>query len=135
MPRAVIRVAVVWMALALSMTAPKAWAADQAHVAVLFFSSRDCHRCTHVSMLLDSLRERYPVRVKKYDIARPSDYALFEKLEAIHAEGRFDVPLVIVGDSILIGEDKIIGELETIVDRLRYSGGAGFPYLGVPDKK
>jgi hypothetical protein len=97
---------------------------------VVFFSSRDCPRCASVSKFIRVLRKRYPVRVKKLNIDRPLDYALFERLEAIHAEERFAVPLVMVGQSILMGEDEITGKLEKIVRRFAQSGGAPLPYLG-----
>lgn len=102
---------------------------------VVFFSSKDCSRCMSVNKFIRVLRKRYPVRLKKLNIDKPRDYALFERLEAIHAEERFAVPLVMVGQDILMGEDEITGKLERIVRRLARSGGAPLPYLGPKGRK
>jgi hypothetical protein len=106
----------------------------QAPVWVVFFFSKDCPRCASVSRFIKILRKRYPVRLKKVNIDQPRDYALFERLEAIHSEERFAVPLVMVGQAILMGEDEIMGKLESIVRRLARSGGASLPYLGPKGK-
>lgn len=105
-----------------------------APVWVVFFFSKDCPRCASVSRFIKILRQRYPVRLKKINIDQPREYALFERLEAIHAEERFAVPLVMVGQVILMGEDKITEQLESIVRRLSRSGGAPLPYLGPKGK-
>ena len=40
------------------------------------------------------------------------------------------MPLVMVGESILMGEEEITGKLEKTVRSLARSGGSPFPYLG-----
>jgi hypothetical protein len=70
------------------------------------------------------------VRVKTFDIDRPEDCRLFDRLEAIHGESKFAVPMVMLGESILIGEETIIKNLEKTVQRLSCAGGASLPYLG-----
>ena len=97
---------------------------------LVFFSSKDCGRCGHVKDLIDALSGEYPLKVKTFDISRPDDYALFGRVEAIHARKKFAVPLVLVGDSILIGEKRITARLEKTVSRLTRGGGAALPYLG-----
>ncbi len=98
---------------------------------VVFFSSRDCPRCESVKLLLKALKLSYPsVRTRVFDVAREKDYALFRRLESIHSDGEFAVPLVMVGESILEGEDQIAAKLEKTVKRLSRSGGAPLPYLG-----
>jgi hypothetical protein len=97
---------------------------------VVLFSSRDCPRCDSVKELLQSLKSAYPVRTKVFDVAQDKDYALFRKLESIHSENEFAVPLVMVGESIIQGEDHIAAELEPTVKRLSRGRGAPLPYLG-----
>jgi hypothetical protein len=99
-------------------------------VGVVFFSSATCPRCDHVKELLQSMRGHYPLRIKKFDIEKKPHDDLFSRLEVIHGAERFAVPLVIVGDNILIGEDRIGAELEPLVRSLAKAGGAPFPYLG-----
>lgn len=97
---------------------------------VVFFASRDCPHCESARDLLRNLQKKYPIRVKRFDIDRPDDYVLFHKLEKIHSENRFGVPLILVGDSIIQGEEKIIRSLEETVRKLTEAGGAPLPYLG-----
>ncbi len=104
-------------------------------VCLVFFFSRDCPHCERVLDLIEAVKKDFPVKVKKYDIDGKADYELFMKLEKIHSEGKFSVPLVILGDSILIGEHDIITNLEPTVRKLSKLDGAGFPYLGDSDKK
>ena len=98
---------------------------------VVFFSSRDCPRCESVKLLLKALKSSHPfVRTRVFDVERERDYALFRCLESIHSDREFAVPLVMVGESILEGEDQIAAKLEQTVKRLSRSGGAPLPYLG-----
>ena len=96
---------------------------------VVFFASRDCPHCESPRDLIRNLQKKYPIRVKRFDIDRPDDYALFHKLENIHSENRFGVPLILVGDSIIQGEEKIIRTIEETVRELTKAGGAPLPYL------
>ncbi len=97
---------------------------------LVFFSSKDCGRCAQVKDLIDVLASEYPLKVKVFDVSNDTDYALLRRLEAIHARKKFSVPLVIVGDSILMGERRITAGLEKIVSRLARGPGASLPYLG-----
>jgi len=99
-------------------------------VGVVFFSSRNCPLCTNVKELLKNMKATYPIRVRTFDIEREGDYLLFERMESIHGRGKFSVPLIMLGETILMGEDEIAGKLEKTVRRLAVSGGAPFPYLG-----
>ena len=76
------------------------------------------------------LASEYPLKVKTFDVSRDEDYVLLSKLEAIHARKKFAVPLVLVGDSILVGEKRIMARLEKTVSRLTRGGGGALPYLG-----
>jgi len=102
---------------------------------VVVFSSADCPRCVHVDDVIRTQQKKYPLRIRRFGIDKPEHYALFKALEAIHGEQAFGVPLVILGESILIGEDEINRTLEKNVKGLSRAGGAGPPYLGDFDKK
>lgn len=97
---------------------------------VVFFASRDCPHCESARDLLRALQKKYPIRLKQFDIDRPDDYALLHKLGEIHSEKGFGVPLILVGDSIIQGEAKIIQDLEGTIRKLTKAGGAPLPYLG-----
>lgn len=97
---------------------------------IAFFSSKNCPKCTVVKQIIREMRSGYPIKVREFDIGKRSHYDLMVKLEAIHSDKEFAVPLVLVGDTILMGEDEITSRLEPIVGRLADSGGSPLPYLG-----
>ncbi len=97
-----------------------------------FFSSQDCPMCRNVKHLLADLRKSYRFRFKQFDIDNPSDYKLFERLESIHSTGSFSVPLILIGNSVLMGERQIARKLEGTIRSLARSGGSPLPYLGAP---
>jgi len=103
---------------------------EAATVWLVFFSSRNCPKCATVKQLIRSMRKEYPLKVRLFDIGKQPDYELMERLEAIHSANKFSVPLVLVGDEILMGEDDITAHLEQTVSRLADTGGAPLPYLG-----
>jgi len=97
---------------------------------LVFFFSKDCPHCESVKDLTKALSGKYPVRVKNFNIDDQADYAVYSKLEAIHARDKFSVPLIMVGDEILMGETEIAGKLEEKIRGLNAAGGSGLPYLG-----
>ena len=60
--------------------------------------------------------------MKSFSIDNELDYTLYARMEAIHSSDKFSVPLIIVGDDILIGEKEITAELEKKVQRLSEAG-------------
>lgn len=133
---------VLCLVMAMHLSAYPLAAASGSHAArkkghtvwVVFFSSHDCPRCESVRELLKALKSTYPVRTRVFDVEKEKDYALFRKLEKIHTDGEFAVPLVMVGESIIEGEDQIAAKLEPTVRRLSRGRGAPLPYLGKDDK-
>ena len=110
----------------------KARPAKSKTVWIVMFSSSECPHCESAKELVGLLKNKYPVRTKIFDIGREPDQAVFNNFETIHAPEKFSVPLVLVGDSILMGENEISGRLEGIVRKLARSGGSRLPYLGPP---
>jgi hypothetical protein len=101
----------------------------------VFFVSHDCAKCEAAKELVEVLQLRYPLRVKRYDISKESDYAVYRAMEAIHSDKGFFVPLILVGDKILMGEHEILDNLESAVKKLHVAGGTAPPYIGPVDKK
>ncbi len=101
-----------------------------APVWLVFFSSTGCSKCRVVKQLIHGLRNEYPLKIRVFDIDKQSHYELMERLEAIHSREKFSVPLVLIGDTILMGEDNITAQLEETIRRLAAKGGAPLPYLG-----
>lgn len=97
----------------------------------VYFGSSDCPVCEHVQPLLRSLVNDYGLRIRSYDITRPDDYLVFERIESIHGSpGKFSVPMVIVGENILVGEKQIQNNLGRLVQKYVRDSGAPLPYLG-----
>jgi len=97
---------------------------------IVFFNSRDCPQCESAKTLIDALKKSHnSIRVKSFDVEDERNYSLFKKIEGIHGREKFSVPLVIVGEHILIGPEAIEKRLEPIVTGLA-GCGAGLPYLG-----
>jgi len=97
---------------------------------LVFFSSSTCPHCEQVKELTSALRGKYPIRVRTFDIDKEKDYALFTAMESIHSQEKFSVPLIIAGETILIGEKEITSKLEAEVRKLALTGGARLPYMG-----
>ncbi len=97
----------------------------------VYFGSSDCPVCEHVQPLLRGLVNDYGLRIRYYDITRPDDYLVFERIESIHGSpGKFSVPMVIVGENILVGERQIQNNLGRLVQKYVSDSGARLPYLG-----
>ena len=99
-------------------------------VGIVYFSSNDCPHCRRIQNEIRRIQRRYPVKLRSFNIDNLKAYELFSKLESIHSTEGFGVPLIMLGDSILMGEDEIKKRLEPTVRRLMKSGGSPLPYLG-----
>lgn len=132
----------VWAAVAMLVltlaavpgrTAPPAAREPRGTVWIVYFSSRDCPFCTGVARLLRGLAKKYPIAVKKFNVDKPQDAALLERIEAVHAAGRLSVPVVMLDETILMGEEQITARLESAVRACAAAGGSALPYLGPAD--
>jgi thiol-disulfide isomerase/thioredoxin len=103
---------------------------------LVYFLSSDCVKCEHVKKLIDGLKAKYPVKTKSFDIDQKANNELMQRLQSIHSDRKFAVPLVMVGETVLMGEKEISAKLEGAVRKFAKSGGARVPYLGqAPDGK
>ena len=121
----------VFLCVGHASAAPTKGKAAKNAVGIVFFAAHDCPRCENVKDLMKVLKARYPLRVKDFDVDKEADYALFKRIEAIHAADKFAVPLVMVGESILMGEDEITGKLEKTVTYPRSVWRLVLPLPGV----
>ncbi len=99
-------------------------------IGIVFFAEHDCPHCESVEDLLQVLKIKYPLRIKKFDVEKEADYKLLKRIESIHSAEKLSVPVILVGESIIMGEDEINAKLEKTVRALARSGGSPFPYLG-----
>lgn len=113
-----------------SQTERKAGKQKRTVVWMVFFSSSDCPKCESAKLLIEAMKSKYVIRVKTFDVERDKDYALFRDLQAIHSPEGFSVPLILLGNTILAGEEEINAKLDATIRGLAKSGGATLPYLG-----
>ena len=91
-------------------------------VVVTVFTSSECPFCENVKELVDDLKTTLPIKIEMFDINEPADYDLFSKIEATHKGERFAVPLVIVGNTVLIGQSQIFSKLEDTIKKAEING-------------
>ena len=107
---------------------------------IVYFTSAECPHCQAVlGEVLTPLQEEYgdQLQIKVVDISDPDspgglDAAHYEML--VYAEKAFDVPpevqglpMVVVGEEALVGEDTIRDRLPDLVDNYLASGGTDWP--------
>jgi glutaredoxin len=91
-------------------------------VVVTVFTSSECPFCENVKELVDDLKTTLPIKIEMFDINQPADYDLFSKIEATHKGERFAVPLIIVGDTVLMGQSQIFNKLEDTIKKAEING-------------
>ncbi len=114
------------------MPADRSWAGRKnsaPDIWLVYFGSSDCPQCETINILLDKLSNKNRLKIKHYDIEDDKNYALFKKVESIHGESKFSVPLIIISDDILVGVDEIKSKLPKFIKSLAKKG-ADPPYLG-----
>jgi glutaredoxin len=100
---------------ALAQNSPPKDSNSEHWVVVTFFTSSDCPFCENVKELLEDLKTRFPIRTDVFDINQPDGYDLFSKVGAAHKDKSFAVPLVIVGNEVMIGQSEIYGGIEKTI--------------------
>jgi thiol-disulfide isomerase/thioredoxin len=108
----------------LAQASPESNSDSDKTIVVTFFESSECPFCENVKELVDDLKTQLPIKTKIFDINRPDDYDLFCKIEATHSPMKFAVPLVIVGDIVLMGQSEIFSKLEDTIKRLQVSNSS-----------
>jgi uncharacterized membrane protein/thiol-disulfide isomerase/thioredoxin len=101
-------------------------------VHILLFWTSDCHACrTVVSEALPPLKERYAGQfmVKYVDVVTGDDVAQFYQVAAAFgiSKEQAEIPMLIVGDRVLIGAEQIPAELPGLVELYLAVGGVELP--------
>ncbi len=84
-------------------------------IVVTLFTSSDCPFCDHVKELLEDLKTTFPIKTDVFDINQPADYDLFSKVGSLYKHKNFAVPLVIVGNEVMVGQSEIFGGIEKTI--------------------
>lgn len=118
------------LATPVSMSAP---AISGAIVRAALFTTLDCRDCQlEVGAALGPLREKYgkQFELRTVDIVTAEDVEYLYQVAEFYGLSREDVdlPLVIVGEHILIGEQMAV-ELPTLVDSYLAEGGMDWPSI------
>ena len=92
-------------------------------ICVHYFYRPGCHFCAQAEPYIEGLKQNYSINLYKYNVQNPVDYKVYDELcgmENIPLEER-GVPLVAVGDKILVGLNQIQNNLEPEIRRLQNS--------------
>jgi thiol-disulfide isomerase/thioredoxin len=74
---------------------------------VLFFYAEGCPDCMAIDELLTALSSDLPpAALSRYEISDPKASGLLEKLKAAYGIGDASVPIVFVGDDVVVGAGK-----------------------------
>ncbi|MBQ7839768.1 MAG: hypothetical protein IJ390_04680 [Lachnospiraceae bacterium] len=91
---------------------------------LLYFSTESCHNCENVQKFLDSLPQivtvggnTYSLTVTKLSVAKDNNIELFEALAQQYdiPESKRQVPLLLIGNHYLSGENQILSEAENLL--------------------
>lgn len=115
--------------LSLPWLSSPVWA--QQPVARLFvFEAQDCNHCMAVKdAVLTPLSEEYGdrVQIRFFDIGAFENYEVLVRLEREHGLFGQAIPLIFIGDGVLVGEEQITDELRGLVEECLAAGGCDFP--------
>ena len=108
----------------------------EAIVQAILFTTPDCHDCQlEVRVSLTPIREKYgsQFEYRTIDIVTSEDVEYFYQVAKLYKVAQEDVelPLMIIGDRILIG-DQMVNELPGLVESYFATGGVA--YQDLPDK-
>ncbi len=120
--------AIPGLAEVLPTTATAAPESDLPVVHIVVFWSTDCAACRKVvGETLPPLRQKYPgqLEVQLVDVVTTGDVDALYQVAARFGIGKDEVnlPLLIIGDHVLIGSEQIPEELPGLVDRYLAEGG------------
>ena len=126
--RALVCVLVGLLVLSVPVTAN----ADQAIVRIVFFYHPSCPHC-HMVMdeILPALASHYgdQLRIVSIDISTSEGEALFHAYVNQYRPSMVGVPVVLIGDHVLIGSRDIPTELPGLIDDALQQGGTDWPDL------
>lgn len=120
------------LAVLVALVLPSSMAADSPAVRAVLFYSPTCPHCHQV--IIDDLppieiRFGDQLEVLLVDVSTPTGRSIFEAAvdQFDVPDDRMGVPMMIVGDAVLVGSVEIPEQLPAYVERLLASGGADWP--------
>ena len=75
---------------------------------IIYFYEEGCPQCTQVSVILDEIAQKYPVRITSYDVATVEGYALFKEY------GFITTPALVINGKNLGGEGDEITKSDIV---------------------
>ncbi len=107
-------------------------AAKEPVVRAVFFYSPTCGHCHQVmSQTLTPIEERYgeQLQVLKIDTSTELGATLFQAAVEQYRPGMIGVPLLVVGDEVMVGSVEIPRKFSNLVDQYLADGGVAWPDL------
>jgi len=92
-------------------------------IEIRFFYSETCKICQPIlQQTLPELASRHHLVIKSFDIGNPANYEKLLKLEMVLGEEGNDIPIIVVGDRLLSGEQEIKTQLEPLIESFEKKG-------------
>jgi cytochrome c biogenesis protein CcdA len=105
--------------------------ANDGKVRVYFFFSESCEECRFVKeIFLPQMQQKYQgiLEVKPFEISSIENFEMLLALEKnYHRKIDKTPPLMLIGEDVLEGKDKIQAQLEQVIEKYRQSGGCDWP--------
>jgi len=117
----------IFLAITVLCVVIQAAALCEEAVRLYFFYTPTCLKCLAVRQAILNLQEKYPLKVKYFNIEKQKNYEallLMEKKYRVRGE---DVPEIFAGDAAYIGKTEIMRELEPKIQDLLAKGGSDWP--------
>ena len=102
-------------------------------IQVYVFYIDECQACGGILKgYLPSLKSTYPtLEIKTFDIGNPSYYEAMVELETRLGRTGNELPVVVIGDQILAGEQEILEKLDSLILEYQFRGDIPFPPLEI----
>lgn len=103
---------------------------------VHYFYSPLCASCQKVKPFIEEFgRNNQDILISYHDISgSQEDILLFEHFRTMHPEERIFVPVVFIGDQLLIGEDRIFSDLDATIRNMQEGESGKRPEISAPSE-
>lgn len=127
-------IALLLLALALTLGGGTAQADTGAVVRMIYFTAEDCPHCNAIlDEVLKPLQDRYgdQLQIKVVEVSEPANYEMLIRIEemfSVPPEER-GLPTLVLDDHVLIGEEAIRDQLPCIYESCLGAGGTSWPAI------
>ena len=103
-------------------------------IELYFFYAEDCQPCQVILQgYLPSLKAMFPsLEIKTLDVGNPIHYEALSRLEKRLQRSGSELPIVLIGDQILSGEQEIMERLNPLLLEYQGKGSAPLPSIETP---